>query len=318
MEEKIVEVKNLTKIYETSYGNIKANDNISIDIFKGEIFGLLGPNGAGKTTFIKQISGLIKPTLGSIILDRVDVNNDSNRSKSLIGYMGQKSYALMELKVDEAIYFTAHLHGFSKKEASRETEKIIEELDLINDKNKLIESLSGGLHRMVSFAMSVISNPKILILDEPSSGLDPRKRILLWDKLYRLNKEKKTTVILVTHNVAEAERVIERVGIINKGKIIALGTPGELKKGVDQRLRIEVILKSGYSLNGIEGELSQFSKLVKINERKIILFVNREEIVKHFEKTLRILKLEVLDDFRITTASLEDVYIEIEGREINE
>jgi len=314
MKEIAISTKGLTKVYQ---GKVLANDNISLDIYQGEIFGLLGPNGAGKTTFVRQILGLLLPTSGSIKVQGIDVVREPEKIKTLINYMGQNPYALWHLTVEEAIFYTAYLRGTSKESARARTQSLLNRLGLKEYQKKLLGELSGGILKLCNFAMAMVAESSILVLDEPTAGLDPINKKVVWEMIFNLNKEKRVTIILVTHDVLEAEKVLERVGFINHSKIIALGTPGELKREVDDRLRIELVLKPDYYLSeAIRESLEKYGDLVEVHKNHLIIFPPKKEVLKSVEGINNFLGFGVIDDLRLTTTSLEDVYIKLGGEKI--
>lgn len=307
----IYRIKNLTKIY--SDGNVLANDSISLDIRPGEIFGIFGPNGAGKTTLVRQLAGLIKPTSGSISLNGIDVIARPQAIPHYVAYFAQAPWILWSLKVWEVIYFTGIFRGLSRKTAREETERLLHELELTDIRDRLMEKISGGQSRLLGIAATLIGLPPILIMDEPTNELDPINRAKLWNLFSRLCKEKNTTFILVTHNVLEAEQVVDRVMIVDHGKTIALGTPGELKAKVDDRVRIEIKFKTGTPDQAIDF-IRSFDDARELNNGKWQVFIPKQNVADVYSRILEKIDVELLDDFRMMTTTLEDVYIQMGGR----
>lgn len=306
----VYEINNLTKIYRN--GNVPANDSISLEIKAGEIFGIFGPNGAGKTTLVKQMAGLLKPTSGSISLMGIDVIRHPKIIPIHAAYFAQAPWILWSLKVRETIYYTGLFRGMARKEAGEQTEKLLVELGLNDIRDRLMEKLSGGQSKLLGIATVLIGNRPILILDEPTNDLDPLNRKKLWNMFSRLCREQGVTIILVTHNVLEAEQVVDRVIIVDKGRIIAMGTPGELKAKVDDRIRIEIKFKAGVSFDprrsfpgGIDSK--------EMGSGKWQLFIPREQVSAVYDRIIKKVTLANLDDFRLTTTTLEDVYIRLGG-----
>lgn len=305
--------ENLVKLYQKA--NVLANDNISLQIQQGEIFGFLGPNGAGKTTFLKQVMGLIKPTRGNLTLFDYDIVKDSHLVPHFVSFMAQKPTALADLTVKEALSITGHLRGMKRSDASKQGQALAEELELENIYKRTIGKLSGGQQRMVAFAISLMAERPLLILDEPTNDLDPVNRKKLWDKLGEINRTKGTTIILVTHNVNEAEKVLKRVAIINNGKLTAQGTIGELKSRVEQKLRLEVIYKDGIipteeqklALSSIQGDY------IEVSKNQYLILVDSDKAQEKINNVMSNIGLKVLDDFKISGTSLEDVYLKLGG-----
>lgn len=314
MKKSVISTKNLTKIYNQK---ILANDRINLEVFEGEIFGLLGPNGAGKTTFVKQILGLLIPTSGEINVLGINVVKEPEKIKSSVNYLGQNPYALWYLKTEEAIFYTSYLKGTSYKEAKIITENLIEDLGLSEYKNKLLGELSGGVLRLVNFAMAISSPCKILVLDEPTAGLDPLNKKIVWQKIFELNRERNITIVLVTHDVMEAEKTLQRVAFIDKSRIIKEGTPGDLKREVDERLRIEILLKPDVEISQEQKEiLKNLGELIEVRTNNLIILPHKKEFSVSVEKIIETLTFNLIDDIKLTTPSLEDVYIKLVGKKI--
>lgn len=223
MENAII-VKKLTKVYKDK----TAVDNLDLAIHKGELFALLGVNGAGKTTTIKMLSCLTKPSSGEAHLLGFDVENDSQKVKSHIGVSPQETALARNLTVHENLMFMAGIYGFDKKAALEKTDKMIALFHLGEYSKKRAKTLSGGWQRRLSIAMAMISEPDILFLDEPTLGLDILARRELWKIIENLKG--KITIILTTHYLEEAEHLSDRIGIMKKGCMKAIGTAEELKK----------------------------------------------------------------------------------------
>jgi len=219
----IVKARGLTKYY----NSLKAVDNIDFEIHRGECFGFLGPNGAGKTTAMSIIYCFIPPTSGSISVFGMDVNNNPSEIKSRIGVMPQEDNLDVELSVFENLIVYARYFDIPTKRASLIAEKLLEFVELKDKADVNIRSLSGGMKRKLILARSLLNDPELLILDEPTTGLDPHSRHSVWNKLNYL-KSRNTTLILTTHYMEEAERLCDRVAIMDSGKILTTDTPKRL------------------------------------------------------------------------------------------
>lgn len=220
----IIISENLTK----KFGNFVANDNLSFSVGKGEIFGFLGANGAGKTTAIRILCGLLKPTSGKVTVNGYDVYTQSEQIKKEIGYMSQKFSLYPDLTVYENFRFYGGVYGLSSQRIIERVDHLLENLHLKDYRNTLIKNLPQGLKQRLAFAVSVIHEPGIVFLDEPTSGVDPIVRRQFWDLIYRASDEG-TTVFVTTHYMDEAE-YCQRLCIMAEGKIEAIGSPSELKK----------------------------------------------------------------------------------------
>ena len=300
------EIRDLHK----TYGGVRANDGLDFTIEAGEVFGILGPNGAGKSTLVQQMVGLSRPTQGEIRLFGQAVRPHDPRVRSMVGYLAQRPLALYDLQAREAVVDTGRLRGLSRAEASRQADALLAETGLWERRQRLVGNLSGGEHRLVGLATALVGNPPVLLLDEPTNELDPVARRTVWDMLLR-RREQGTTIILVTHNVLEAERVVGRVAIMAKGRIAAIGTPGELKERLHAEVRLEVALRDDVP------EVRQWLRAGRlIGERHWSLALERGRLG---EVLRRLGEPEVsaeIEDLRIASPSLEDVYISYHGGEV--
>ncbi|QER41770.1 ATP-binding cassette domain-containing protein [Thermodesulfobacterium sp. TA1] len=221
----MIKVEGLVK----HYGKIKAVDGISFEIKQGEIFGLLGPNGAGKTTTVKVLITLTKPDAGKCFINGFDVIKEPYEIRKFIGVVPQENNLDRDLTVYENLFIYGKLHKI--KDLKVKIKNLLEMMGLWERKDTLVSKLSGGMQRRLLLARALLSDPKVLFLDEPSIGLDPQIRRHLWEIIKRAKAEGKT-VFLTTHYIEEAEALCDRVGILAKGRLIALGSPSELKKSV--------------------------------------------------------------------------------------
>ena len=220
----MIEVKNVTK----KYGSFTAVDNISFDVKDGEVVGFLGPNGAGKSTTMNMITGFIEPTDGQIIINGNDISQKPKKAKKQIGYMPENVPLYYDLTVKEFVTYMAELKFVKKQDRKAQVEKVIKETGLESVQKKLIKNLSRGYKQRVSMAGALVGEPEVIILDEPTVGLDPKQITEIRNLIKELGK--KHTVILSTHILPEVSQICERVVIINKGKIVAVDTPENLEK----------------------------------------------------------------------------------------
>jgi ABC-2 type transport system ATP-binding protein len=223
MSEPAIVIEHLTK----KYDYIKAVDDLSLKIEKGELFGLLGPNGAGKTTTINILCGLTKPTSGTAKVGKFDVQKETERIRKLIGVCPQETAVYPYLTGAENVELFGNLHSMKKDEMKTRRSMLLEKLGLTHEAKRKAEKYSGGMKRRLSLILALIHDPQIAFLDEPTVTMDPQSRHAVWDFIRELKKEGKT-IILTTHYMEEAEALCDRVGIIDNGKLIALGLPKEL------------------------------------------------------------------------------------------
>ena len=255
----VIQVENITK----KYGSFIAVDNINFEIDEGEIVGFLGPNGAGKSTTMNMITGFIEPTSGRIIVDGYDISKKPRKAKRQIGYMPEGVPLYSDLTVKEFVTYMAELKGVPKKEKKDKVQKAIEETGLQDVQNKLTRNLSRGYKQRVSMAGALVSNPKVIILDEPTVGLDPKQVTEIRALIKKLGKDH--TVILSSHILSEVSQICNRVIIINKGKIIAVDTPENLEKKVVKDNSIYVTVED------VDNKMDTIQeKLPEIQEMKLV------------------------------------------------
>jgi ABC-2 type transport system ATP-binding protein len=222
----IIEVKNLTK----KFDGITAVDDISFDVGKGEIFAFLGPNGAGKSTTIKMLTTLLTPTSGTLVLDGHNPVTESTEVRRSFGIVFQDPSLDDELTAWENMEFHGVLYNIPKKIRRERIEYLMKFVELWDRKNSLVKEFSGGMKRRLEIARGLLHHPKIIFLDEPTTGLDPQTRNSMWNYLLELNKTEGTTIFFTTHYMEEAEKIAQRISIIDHGKIISSGTADNLKK----------------------------------------------------------------------------------------
>lgn len=255
----MIQVENITK----KYGSFTAVNNINFEIDEGEIVGFLGPNGAGKSTTMNMITGFIEPTSGRIIVDGYDISKKPRKAKRQIGYMPEGVPLYSDLTVKEFVTYMAELKGVPKKEKKDKVQKAIEETGLQDVQNKLTRNLSRGYKQRVSMAGALVSNPKVIILDEPTVGLDPKQVTEIRALIKELGKEH--TVILSSHILSEVSQICNRVIIINNGQIVAVDTPENLEKKVVTDNSVYVTVED------LENKIDKIKeKLPEIKEIKLI------------------------------------------------
>ncbi|MGN1326751.1 MAG: ABC transporter ATP-binding protein [Clostridia bacterium] len=259
----MIEVKNVTK----KYGNFVAVEDISFTVKDGEVVGFLGPNGAGKSTTMNMITGFIEPTEGTIEVNGYDVLKKSAKAKKQIGYMPEGTPLYMELTVKEFVTYMAELRKVPKKERKEKVEKVLQETGIKEVEKKLIRNLSRGYKQRVSLAGALVGDPEVIILDEPTVGLDPKQITEIRQLIKDLGK--KHTVILSSHILSEVSQICEKVVIINKGKIVAIDTPENLERKTQEKnvLLITVEDKNDYMLK-IKDDIKDMleCKFIKDNE----------------------------------------------------
>ena len=221
----MIETKDLTKTFD----NFTAVDSLNLKIEKGEFFGLLGPNGAGKTTTISLLSTLLLPTKGEILIDGQQLTRQRPDLKRKISVITQEYSMRQDMNMDEIMEYQGRLYFMPRKQIKERTEELLEFCDLLKFRKRTVRKLSGGMKRKLMVCRALLTDPEILLLDEPTAGMDALSRRQMWNLLRKLN-EKNLTILLTTHYMEEADTICDQIIFINKGKIIATGTPSEIKK----------------------------------------------------------------------------------------
>jgi ABC-2 type transport system ATP-binding protein len=222
------------------FGALQAVDNVSFTVRSGEIFGLLGPNGAGKSTLIRMLTTLVPPTGGTAMVAGHDIIRDPNAVRSNIGVIPQNMTSDPDLTCAENIGIHARLFGITGATRRRRTEELLEAVGLADRANALAATLSGGMRRRLEIARGLVHNPQLLFLDEPTTGLDPVSRLSVWEMITHLRAEEGRTLFLTTHYMDEADRLCDRLAIVDKGRMVAMDTPVSLKSSVPGASRIEI------------------------------------------------------------------------------
>ena len=302
----VIETKKLTK----KYGDLTAVDNLDLKIEKGEVFGLLGPNGAGKSTTLMMLTTLVPPTSGTALVYNFDIIRQPDRVRKSIGIVFQDPSS------DEILtgYENLKLHGLLYDMDSELREERIREVlalvDLTDRKDDLVKKYSGGMRRRLELARGLIHHPEVLFLDEPTLGLDPQTREHIWEYIKKLATEKKITIIITTHYMDEADRLCDRLAIIDRGKIVALGPPGLLKKelgGDIIRLRAK---------NFSRESLTKLDYVRDVKEDDGIISVTVKDASQHLQDLLG--RVGTVEAVEVRPLTLEDVFIHYTGRAIRE
>jgi ABC-2 type transport system ATP-binding protein len=306
MPEPILQVDNLVK----SYGDVQAVRGVSFSVEEGEVFGLLGPNGAGKTSTVEILEGLRDPDSGFVRVCGLDPQVSSRELKHEIGASLQSTSLPDKIKVIEALRLFASFYR-----RRRDPEELLKRFGLEEKRNAYYSKLSGGQKQRLALAMALVNNPRVLFFDEPTAGLDPQVRREIYDIIEELRRDKKT-ILMTTHYIEEAERLCDRVAIVDHGKVIALGSPRELKQRSGGKTRIEVKLAKPIA-NGTLQNLDGVADAREV-DGTYVLHTQRPpqaivSLVKHLEA-----EGNELVSLEIATPSLEDVFIEMTGRRLRD
>lgn len=319
-----IEVTNLTKTFGKGEQKVEAVKRISLTVKKGEIFGFLGPNGAGKTTSLRMIVGLLLPDEGTVTIFGMDPKDGKNSKtlKKLLGIIPQEISLYEELTVEENLWFMANAYRIQKEAAAKRINNLITKMGLDSKRKSLVKNLSGGLKRRVNVIMGLVHDPVLVLCDEPTPGLDPQSRIVVWEFIQNLPKEGKT-VILTTHFMEEADRLSDRVAIIDHGEILVLNTPKKLKASIGEGDLLEFDLaddseehlqKMADLLKGFTTSKGLTVEDVYISEGRMVMralnvIPNLAQILNRIEE-----HGAVVDNMAIRNTTLEDVFINLTGR----
>jgi ABC-2 type transport system ATP-binding protein len=305
--ENAIEVSNLKKRFES----ILAVNDITFEVEKGQIFGLLGPNGAGKTTTIRLLTGLTRPTSGTITVAGRNVTKEPDKAKERIGVVPEVSNLYDEMSAWDNLIFSAQLYGVSRNEREKRGKELLELFGLYERRSDRVGNFSRGMKRRLTIAAALIHKPDILFLDEPTTGLDVQSSRMIRGLTKELNKNG-TTVFLTTHYIEEADQLCQRVAIINHGRIVAVGSPERLKASVEKHQIIEVSFDQTQNLEHRLTSLQSVSKVVQVGDKFRLHVRNTSEAVPLLidfarEKSLNIISINTLKP------SLEDAFVEITG-----
>lgn len=302
----MISTNNLTKKFE----NLIAVNNLNLNINEGEIFGLLGPNGAGKTTTILMLTTLKLPTSGTATINGYDIVKDSDKVRKSIGMVFQDPSSDEILTGYENLKLHGWLYDMPDKLREDRIKEVLELVDLTARKDDLVKKYSGGMRRRLELARGLMHHPKVLFLDEPTLGLDPQSRDYIWSYIEKLAKEEKITIVLTTHYMDEADKLCDRLAIIDYGKIIVLGTPEELKK----ELGGDIIKLKANNLNIESLKRLNYIKNIAVSDGEVCLTV--EDANKHVQDILSI--VGKVKSTEIRSPTLDDVFIHYTGRGMRE
>lgn len=305
----LLEVHHVTKSYRRPFRRgpgVRANDGITLHADGGQVYGLLGHNGAGKTTLVNQVVGLLHPDAGSILIDGRDAVADPGYARQACSLQPQAQLPINGLTPRQAIDLMGQLRGGGTAAVCDRRERLVDALDIGEWLDTDGERLSGGVKRLVSFAMAAVVPGRVVVLDEPTNDVDPVRRRLLWAAVRALADEG-STVLLVTHNVVEAERAVDRLAVLDAGRVVAEGTPAQLKAGLEQELRLELSLEPGMAAPPAPPFVIRY--LPNGSHATAILPAPDAAAALGWAQDLR--SSGQIGEFALTPASLEDVYVEL-------
>jgi len=313
MDIPVIKVSKLKK----SFGKLNAVDDLSFQLNQNEILGFLGPNGAGKTTTINMICGLIQASSGNITILGNTLSN-SREIKNMIGLCSQENIFWPKLSCFEQLSFMGRMYGLNYRLIKKRAKDLLGLTGLSNKTNVLANKLSGGMKRRLNICLALIHNPEILILDEPEAGLDPQSRVLIRDFIKEVSNEK--SIILTTHNMDEADRLSDRVAIIDYGKLLLVDTPENLKKSIGEGDVLEIELDASIKINHdkLIHDFSNIVSSVKFNDLKITLrSINLISLMEDIFKKVSLHRLKV-KKMIMRENTLEDVFISLTGKKLRQ
>ena len=316
MAEKAIEVRDLSK----KYGDeIVALDGISFSVEQGTVFGLLGPNGAGKSTTVKILTTLAAPTSGSASISGFDLLDDAAEVRRQIGVVAQNSTADREATARENIRLQGQLYGMKGPELESRIEALLESFNLAEHGDRFVRGFSGGMERRLTIAMALVHQPKVLFLDEPTTGLDPEVRAEMWEEISTLASQEGMTILLTTHYLEEADMLAQNLAIVDQGRIVAEGTPDELKKALEGDA-IQVGLGEAREQDQVLAALAGVDGLTEVLLNGRTLHARAGDGARSVPSVLNALETAgiAVDSVTVSRPSLDDVYLKYAGRTIEQ
>jgi ABC-2 type transport system ATP-binding protein len=310
-----IAVENIVK----RYGTFEAVKGVSFSVNDGEIFGLLGPNGAGKSTLIRMMTTLVPITSGKAFVAGFDVAKDSDAVRRVIGVIPQALTSDPDLTLEENLSIYAKLYGVPKVEREKNIQEVLEAVDLVKWRDAQTKTLSGGMRRRLEIARGLVHNPHIFFLDEPTTGLDPVSRIAVWEMLDKLRKTRKLTMLLTTHYMEEADKLCDRIAIVDHGNLVALGTPIELKQSVPGANVVEVHFDRETA--EWKGRLEKLEGVTSVQAESAGFY--RVLTSSGSATTMQLVELaaslnETLTSLSVQNTSLDDVFVHYTGRQLRD
>ncbi len=308
-----IEVRNLVR----KYGDLVAVDHLSLEVKQGEIFGFLGPNGAGKTTSIRMMCGLLKPTSGELFIQGKQMDPIREASvRSRVGICPQENILWSKLTCFEQLIFSARMYNVPGTTARVRASELLDRMGLETKKNKLASTLSGGMKRRMNVILAIMHDPDIMVFDEPEAGLDPQSRVVVRDFIRDTARNK--TVIITTHNMDEAERVADRVAIIDSGRLLKLDTPENLKRSIGKGdiLELALFAKDPAQMDRAEIRLNE-SGFTLVRDQSVFT-IRAMEVITKIHEIYNLLEAEqvTVSEMKVRENTLEDVFIYLTGKSL--
>jgi ABC-2 type transport system ATP-binding protein len=309
-----IEVSGLTK----RFGDFTAVDHVSFTVPEGELFGLLGPNGAGKTTLIRMMTTLTPPTEGSALIAGHDVRKDAEGVRNAIGVIPQAATSDPELTAEENLEIHAKIYGVPAEQRQDVVHNLLEAVDLSRFSDALVGTFSGGMRRRLEIARGMVHSPKILFLDEPTTGLDPVSRTNVWEMIEKLQRQSKLTILLTTHYMDEADSLCERIAIVDLGKLVALDTPTHLKSSVSANEVVEAEFSAAPA--DWQQQLSSLGDVVSVTDHEGVTHIKSKNGPATLAAILDLARQRGVTVRHVTVQSttLDDVFLHFTGRQLRD
>ncbi|HZT95945.1 MAG TPA: ATP-binding cassette domain-containing protein [Chloroflexota bacterium] len=310
--EPAIQARNLVKVYK---GSVRALDNLSFEVEAGIVFGLLGPNGAGKSSTVKILTTLSRPDSGQALVDGVDVLRRPNEVRRRIGCIGQKSGVDREATGRENLTLQGQLFGLRGRRLKSRVSELLERFNLAEAADRVVRNYSGGMSRRLDIAIGLVHKPRVLFMDEPTTGLDPEVRVDMWDEIARLAREENITVLLTTHYLEEADRLAQRLVIVDQGRIVAEGSPEDLKSELGGDV-VQIAIRHGSSTATAASVLQGLVEVSEVAVDGSILRARAADGAAAVPVVLSRLEAEGIGVSSVTVSrpSLDDVYLRYAGR----
>lgn len=313
MDRYVLKTQSLMK----EYDGLIAVDNLNLEIKEGEVFGFLGPNGAGKTSAIKMMVGLLKPTSGQVLFNGKEIGS---AEKGIIGVCPQELVLWESLTCEENLTFMGNMYGIPRSILKEKVNTLLEALALSDKANEEVSTLSGGMKRRLNVALSLVHDPVIVFLDEPSAGLDPQSRLLLWDFVRSLRDKEGKTIVLTTHIMEEADALSDRIAIIDHGKLLLLDTPEGLKKTIGRGDVVEIQLADAMVNKRVITLIKSLEGIEEVKELRGRVTVRALNATSKLPQMIDLIESSKgrVSDISIRGNTLEDVFIYLTGRDLRE
>jgi ABC-2 type transport system ATP-binding protein len=309
-EKDVIKIEQVSK----NFVDIKALQENDLEIEKGELFGLLGPNGAGKTTLINILSTFLSPTSGQVTMAGLSLAQNKDKIKKIIGIVPQEIALYQELTAKENLFFWGSVYGLKKAELKERVEDILQMVGLFQRRDDTLKNYSGGMKRRINIAAGLLHNPEIILLDEPTVGVDPQSRNFIFEMIESLNNAGKT-IIYTTHYMEEAERLCDRIAIIDKGKIIAQGSKQDLYRILDYQSSITLKLKHSPQLSQLQIAFPEYG-LKLLNNRT--LWISHQQVLNQITAIIQYIGSANIVEIDFDKPNLEKVFLQLTGRELRD